>query len=213
MYFTAMLIAILLVFAPTPALADSNAPKAVAVVGDSLEWNPEATSYYVNSLTNAGWAPYIERCWNSDKVWSVCGGQQIPWGVEMMAQMPKPDVWVMALGTNDAAVNDLTDAQWRERIWSVLRIVGKDTPLLWVNVIFMPPQSPQRMAEGDQFNRVLNTVLRNRRNHGWKTRVGYWKKYVVTHQPFPMLDNGLHYSPDGYSLRADWITAQIERWK
>jgi hypothetical protein len=196
---------------PAPSPADSTGPPPVLVIGDSLE--ADAPQVYADALTAAGWAPRVEAFW----------GQQIdPYGMRVLtdeiAAGTLPDTVVMALGTNDAGLNcgcpwgeNFTNAQWRARIDAALALTGPDRTVLWVNVVFSPPQVEGRIEEAEQLDRVLNRRMAYWRSLGWHTYVGTWRSYLLNYPggwPY-WSEEGIHYTLDGYSVRAAWIARRL----
>lgn len=77
---------------------------------------------------------------------------------QMIADGVTPDVWVIALGTND--VGQYADpAEYGRLIDSIITMLPADAPLVWVDVY-----RPEYLDESRAFNEILNERIETRGN-------------------------------------------------
>jgi lysophospholipase L1-like esterase len=76
--------------------------------------------------------------------------------VEFIASVSSPDVWVIALGTNDIGQYD-DGEQLRSRVAEVLRPIPDDALVLWVDTWYR-----DRLAETVSMNEAIRSVVESR---------------------------------------------------
>lgn len=120
--------------------------------------------------------------------------------------------WIIALGLNDAATFGLGQggATPQYRIETMMSLIPADAQVLWVNSITMPWANPTYGNRHMQvWNRALNENAQNYPNlriYDWNKQVRNWT--VAQKQSF-FQNDGVHYSADGYAVRAKGISMAL----
>jgi lysophospholipase L1-like esterase len=111
-----------------------------------------------------------------------------------------PDLWVIALGTNDLGQFD-TDEEYQAAIENLLSLIPSGTPVAWINtyVVAKPDESAQ-------FDAALQSVLQRR----GRATIGNW---AVLADGDGVLSDGIHPTDDGATLFAGVVESQIEDWQ
>jgi lysophospholipase L1-like esterase len=182
-----------------PATSTSVAPPgSVVVIGDSL--TESAKEELDATLHGRGIATVtIDGVANRRMVRFADG---VPPGVEAIADVvaagaPAPEVWVLALGTNDvggAASPEEFEADMR----AVLALVPADAPVVWVDVWIRDLAQESAAA-----NAVVREVLATRE----AATVIDW--YSRGDDPGVILDDGVHLTDDGQWIFATAITDAV----
>src|SRR5262245_36326557 len=110
-----------------------------------------------------------------------------------------PDLWVIALGTNDVSQYDGEQA-YRDQIASLLVSLPDDAPVVWVDTYLA--EDPERSAE---FNQALRDTLAFR---GTAT-VADWATVAAGDG---VLRDGIHPSEEGAQMFADVVMGAVEPW-
>ena len=115
--------------APIGAL---SMPDTVAVVGDSL--TVSATEEISSALTRSGVRSVLIEGRESRRM--VAGSESLPSGLsaidEILAET-RPDLWVVALGTNDVGAQVGSD-RFRDDVRATLTAIPDDAPVVWVDL-------------------------------------------------------------------------------
>ncbi len=127
----------------------------------------------------------------------VSSGRQ---AVEAVDQAHDPDLWVVALGTNDVA-QYASDEDYRTAIDAVLdELPADDEPLVWVDVFLDGSE-----GRCEDFNRVLREALDDRGN----ATIVDWS--LLAGQD-GMLVDGIHPGSIGIEVFADLVAGGVGRW-
>lgn len=176
----------------------SKVPPSVIEIGDSISALAQPTLEAV--LADIG---FTEITVNAESSRRIAVGQEKPTNgldvIKFIAGSGSPDVWVVALGTNDAGLY-VTDDDYRVLIDDVLAVIPEDKHLVWVSVY------RNDLLEGCvQFNRVLRQRLDER---GMAT-VADWYQRVLDSGGSVLIDDGVHPNGDGLLVFADTVRAGI----
>jgi lysophospholipase L1-like esterase len=120
-------------------------------------------------------------------------------GIEkVLEQGPPPDLWVIALGTNDVANYQPQD--YAPAIDEVLAAIPAGAPVLWVDcyLVAYPEQS-------EQFDATLRQVLAARGN----ARVVDWATVAAEDG---VLRDGIHPSGFGIGEFTRWVSTAVDDW-
>lgn len=116
----------------------------------------------------------------------------------LAAQRP-PDLWVIALGTNDIAQYDGAE-DYAPVIEQLVDAVPADAPLVWVDVYL--ESSPTASAE---FNATLRAALRERGN-------AIVVEWAALADEDGVLRDGIHPSGYGIDKFAELVTTAVAEW-
>jgi lysophospholipase L1-like esterase len=166
----------------------------VALTGDSL------TVAELGSLPRAATARGIRLAITAQVGRTTAEGTEALKGIYAPAD-PRPDVVVVALGTNDATV-DLTASRADELIDATMAVPDTDTPVLWLSIYRDP-----RSAQGDAVDR-FNLALRRATARHPNLSVADWRAYIVGHLDL-MAADGVHLTDAGYVARTDWLVGVV----
>ena len=109
-----------------------DVPTTVAVVGDSL--TVAATDQLTDALSRIGVRSVIVDARESRRMTS--GSTNLPSGVTAIEDVlgeHRPDLWIVALGTNDVGAEVGAD-RFRADVRETLAAIPADAPLVWVDV-------------------------------------------------------------------------------
>jgi lysophospholipase L1-like esterase len=129
------------------------------------------------------------------------GGPSRPSGLDVVTQFGEdpPDLWVIALGTND--VFQYTHAEeYRAAIGALLSVIPATTPVVWVDTYL--ENDP---ARSDVFNQALRDTLDFRGT----ASVADWASVA---RGDGVLADGIHPSDEGVQQFGDVVTAAVEQW-
>lgn len=109
-------------------------PRTVAVVGDSLTLS--AVDEITTELTGLGLEVLVVDGVESRRM--AVGSSARPSGLEAIRTIREefdddPDLWVIALGTNDVAAQ-IDEQRFRDDLRAALAGVDPDTPVVWVDI-------------------------------------------------------------------------------
>lgn len=162
----------------------------VAMIGDSLTVGTQP--YQADDLRGVGWElttinAYVSRGiatkMDSDPFTGLAAVDAI------RASDGEPDLWVVALGTNDAGL--VGPSGYATLIARMLDRIG-NRPVLWVN-IYLPRNSSRQAA----WNAALDDASGQRR----QLRVFDWASVAAAH-PSWLTSDGVHHTGTGYQQRA-----------
>lgn len=176
--------------------ADREHPgRLVAVVGDSItvgstpDLEVAAETLGVDMVVNAEVGRRIT-------VGNIPGTVAVE---QVYDQVGQPDLWVIALGTNDVA-QYATAAEYAAQIEALLALIPPEAPLVWINVYLT--HFPEESA---RFNRALTDALTARGN----ASIGDWTDHATLDG---VLSDGIHPSDEGRVEFVDVIAGQIDDW-
>lgn len=189
---------------PVPARPDlivetaDPRPTTIAVVGDSLT---VSASDEIESALGAGGFDVVDIDGLESRRMTH-GGDALPPGVDAVADIiarSQPELWVIALGTNDVASGgDL--GGFRAQMRSILDLLPPDVPVIWVDLWIR-----ERNDSIVEANRLIRTELRSR--SGGATVVDWYShgldEGVIT-------GDGVHLTEVGQQLFADSIVVAID---
>ena len=112
---------------------------------------------------------------------------------------PSPDMWILALGTNDAGLYS-TDSEYQGLIDDMLTAIPDHAPLVWMNVY-----RNDQLAGCEQFNALLRTTLMKRGN----ATVGEWFQQVTKTKESILSHDGVHPNANGVLVFADTIRTAV----
>jgi lysophospholipase L1-like esterase len=117
--------------------------------------------------------------------------------VERIAEVTQPDVWVIALGTNDVGA-EVSPDQYAADIESLLAAIPAGAPVVWVDVWIRDRQ--QQVA-------AANQVLRDTLADHPDTIVADWSSHGD--DPGLVAGDGVHLTDDGKYVFAATSTAAV----
>ncbi|MBA3604620.1 MAG: hypothetical protein H0W46_01335 [Acidimicrobiia bacterium] len=110
-----------------------------------------------------------------------------------------PDLWVVALGTNDVGIYDGRD-EYRMAIEELLGTIPAGVPLVWVDI-----HVDSTPAANDEFNTTLAAALDDRGN----ATIVNWSAVAAGNG---MLSDGIHPSGAGVEAFAELVSAGVANW-
>jgi lysophospholipase L1-like esterase len=116
-----------------------------------------------------------------------------------LAAGDRPDLWVIALGSNDLLQYDTPEA-YRDQIVAVLNILPPEAPMVWVDIYVA--DDPARSQE---FNQALRDTVTYRGN----ASVADWAAVAPGDG---VLSDGVHPSQAGTQQFADVVMGAVEPW-
>ncbi len=180
---------------PRVDAGDVDLPDAAAVVGDSL--TESATAEIGAYLDELGVDTItIDGAMNR----RMTHGDHPDPGidvVERIAEVTQPDVWVIALGTNDVGA-EVSPDQYAADIESLLAAIPAGAPVVWVDVWIRDRQ--QQVA-------AANQVLRDTLADHPDTIVADWSSHGD--DPGLVAGDGVHLTDDGKYVFAATIAAAV----
>ena len=104
---------------------------------------------------------------------------------------------IVALGTNDYLDSE---ADFRARIDKMMKVLGTDVPVTWINV---DTGTPKLAPAASGVNAALTAAADDYDN----LTIADWAGYMATVDSPDELraDDEVHYSPEGYRRRARWM--------
>lgn len=173
-------------------------PTTAAVVGDSL--TVSAQDEIESALDSAGFEAVEVDGREGRRM--THGRSDLTPGVDVVADIltrSQPDLWVIALGTNDvASVDDL--GGFRSEMRSILDLLPSDADVIWVDLWIR--ERPDAIAEA---NRLIRAELRS-----WSGGATVVDWYVHGLDDGVITADGVHLTPLGQQLYADSIVAAID---
>jgi lysophospholipase L1-like esterase len=117
-----------------------------------------------------------------------------------LAAADPPDLWVIALGTNDVFQYD-TAEKYREQIVPLLSAIPADAPIVWVDTYLADDP-----ARSDEFNQALRDTLAFRGT----SSVADWAAVAPSDG---VLADGIHPSDEGIEQFADVVMNSVQQWQ
>jgi lysophospholipase L1-like esterase len=182
---------------PTPQLEI----RSVAMVGDSITEGSEAELRY--TLTASGITELEIDGLTSRRIEIGDGSNSPLSGIaslyKMLADGVSPDVWVVALGTNDVG-QYADEAEYRTLVRDVIDMLPADTPLVWVDTYRV-----QYLDDTKLFNQILREEVGSRPN----SVVASW--YAVATSPDDVLQSDqVHPNERGRAAFAALVAAGLD---
>jgi lysophospholipase L1-like esterase len=119
--------------------------------------------------------------------------------VKYIAGASRPDMWVIALGTNDAGLYE-NDSDYEKLIGDILAVIPEKTPLVWINTY-----RNDHLDGCEQFNGTLLRLLKDR---GHAT-VGEWFQQCTQPDRKILDGDGVHPNEDGVLVFADTVRRAV----
>lgn len=118
---------------------------------------------------------------------------------DILAEFGEPDLWVVALGTNDIAQYDTVDA-YTQQIDALLAVIPEDAPIVWIDVYVVA--YPEQSA-------TINDALRQRLSDRPETRMSSWSDIA---DGDGVLSDGIHPSDEGRVEFVALVDEAISSW-
>jgi lysophospholipase L1-like esterase len=112
--------------------------------------------------------------------------------------------WVLALGTNDTADVAIGSASGRMQRIQQMMSAAHGQPVMWVNVISLLNSGAYSEANMQLWNQTLQQACSKYKN----MRIFNWASLA---QPSWFINDGIHYTPAGYAIRAQQIAQALAR--
>ncbi len=183
----------------SPVAADTRLPGSVAIVGDSLTLSAE--DELEAALSAMGVMVMAIDGVESRRM--AKGGSDLPPGTDAIDEIVDggavPDLWIIALGTNDVGAQVSVD-DFRDDVASVLRRIPAGAPVIWVDIWIR-----DRADAAVEANEAIRSVLAVRPNsfvvdwHAW----GY--------VPDTITGDGVHLTDLGQQRFAATIVSAVSR--
>ncbi len=173
-----------------------SVPSSVVMIGDSISARSEVALGVV--LKAMGFDSVTINAESSRRI--DVGNRRPTNGMDVVtfvAGSDPPEMWVIALGTNDAGLYT-TDEEYQGLIDGLLDVIGDDAPLVWVNTY-----REDHIDGCIQFNNLLRATLDDRGN----ATVADWFQQCVSRDV--LTDDGVHPNDDGILVFADMVRAAI----
>ena len=174
----------------------------MVMVGDSItQGSTDAVTY---TLAASGLTDVIIDGVPSRRIQVGAGTTEDPEsGIDSITRLLRagvdPDVWVIALGTNDIAKYE-SDDDYANLISSVVAMLPDDVPLVWVNAF-----RGDYPDESRQFDAVLADTLRDRD----RTVVVDWASVASAPDQHVLRDDDVHPNPEGRAEFARLVASGI----
>ncbi len=187
---------------PASTVTDAVRPagdeiRSVAMVGDSITVG--ARRPLADGLRSLGLDVRAIDAADGRRI--AVGGQSQPSGLDVVTLLGEdpPDLWVIALGTND--VFQYNDAEeYRAAIGALLSAIPATTPVVWVDTYL--EDDP---ARSDVFNQALRDTLDFRGT----ASVADWASVAPGEG---VLADGIHPSDDGAQQFGSVVTDAVAQW-
>lgn len=119
---------------------------------------------------------------------------------ELLDDYGTPDLWVVALGTNDVGQYS-TAEEYAEQIDAFLSLIPPDEPLVWIDVYLSVREDASEM-----FDEALTEILTERGN----AAIGSWSSIAA--EDGMLSDDGVHPSDEGSAQFVTVVTSRIQTW-
>jgi lysophospholipase L1-like esterase len=197
-------------------LAEANLPQR-PVAPAEVEFDVDSVVVVGDSITEAS-AAAIEANLSSEGVETVevhgkarrrievgAGNSEQPLsGIKEMYQLIRdgvsPDVWVIALGTNDVAAY-AGEEDYGRLVDTVLGMIPQDVPVVWVDVY-----RPKELRHTEMFNDVLHDRLDDREH----AAIAPWNAFASSPDLAILRDDRLHPNATGSEVFAAVIASAID---
>jgi lysophospholipase L1-like esterase len=173
-------------------------PRTVAVVGDSLTRSAEEE--ILAALTASGLRVLTVDGLESRRMANGSGAR--PAGtdaIDNIQQVVEPDLWVIALGTNDVAATGTAD-EFRNEMREVLALIPDDVPVVWVD-LWIRDRTTAIVAA----NQSIRDELRR-----WRGGSAVVDWYSHGDDDGIIVSDGVHLTATGQQLFADSIVETID---
>jgi lysophospholipase L1-like esterase len=173
-------------------------PESVAVIGDSLTLSAQEEIAAALALT--GIEVVAVDGFENRRIAS--GSSAVPSGttaIEEVLESAAPELWVIALGTNDVGAQTGTEA-FRQDMDGLLGLLPADASVIWVDLWIR-----DRLDWIVEANEAIRLELGRRRGVG---AVVDWHTQAV--HPGIITSDGVHLTEDGQQLFADSIVNAID---
>ncbi len=183
---------------PIGSASDGLLPSSVAVVGDSLtlsaveELGPALTGLGLDVIAIDG----VKNRRMVSRTSTVSSGSD---AIAAIMATESPDLWVIALGTNDVGAQQGISDMGRD-MRTVLNLIPDDVPVVWVDLWIR--DQPYQIVDG---NRLIRAIIATRQGSGvvdWYAH-GQFDDGVIT-------DDGVHLTQSGQRRFADSIVSTID---
>jgi lysophospholipase L1-like esterase len=171
----------------------ANLPHSVAVVGDSLT---ESAQQEITTYLKALGIDVVTI--DGAKNRRMTDGHRPAPGIDSVERIKKvadPELWVIALGTNDVGAQ-VSPEQYGNDVTNLLDAIPADAPVVWVDVWIRDRQQQVETA-----NSVLRDTLASRDN----SIVADW--FAHGDDPGMTAGDGIHLTPGGRAMFAATIAA------
>jgi lysophospholipase L1-like esterase len=180
-----------------PAPVAAEAPTHVAMIGDSITAASELQ--LTEAFAEAGFVEWVIEGESGRRI-AVGNGRGEPLaGTAMLADMldfgVAPDVWVIALGTNDVGQYSTTE-EYVALVDGMLDQLPEDVPVVWVDAYVGP-----RLEETIEWNAVLHDGLDGREH----ASIAEWS--AVATDDGVLSGDDYHPSEDGQAVFAEVVAA------
>lgn len=184
--------------APARALNAGN--NFLAHIGDSI--SVASQDALMTMLTTAGFKDPVVNAEVGRRIevpgglLGTTSGAEI---VDYLAASPSPpNVWIIALGTND--LGQYPDAAaYQAVVEQMLARIAPDAPLVWINTF-----AADRLPDAERFNQVLQTVVTARGN----AVIGDWNQQCTATQG-GILSDGIHPNDRGVVAFVDTVKTAL----
>jgi lysophospholipase L1-like esterase len=181
-----------------PKPPKEKVPTSIVMVGDSITALSEATLKTV--LADVG---FDSVTINAEPRRRIEVGSKptpgLPVVTYIAATDPPPEMWVIALGTNDAGLY-ATNEQYQELIDDVLKVIPASAPLVWVSTY-----RADLLSGCEQFNLLMRAALQKRGN----ATVGEWYDQCAKSAKTILTRDGVHPNANGILVFADTVRQAV----
>jgi hypothetical protein len=181
-----------------PTVPRERVPKSVVMVGDSITALSQATLEAV--LSNIGFQSVTVNAEPSRRI-EVGSKKPMPGldVVKFIAASSPPEMWIIALGTNDAGLYANND-DYTDLIDDMLGAIPTKVPLVWISVY-----RHDQLEGCDQFNLLVRAALKKR---GHAT-MGDWNQQCAKSEESILTHDGVHPNANGILVFADTVRAAV----
>jgi hypothetical protein len=181
-----------------PTVPKEKVPKSVVMVGDSITALSKTTLESV--LTNIGFDSVVVNAEPSRRI-EVGGNKPMPGldVVKYIAASSPPEMWIIALGTNDAGLY-ASDEDYQGLVDDMLAAIPKDLPLVWISVY-----RHDKLEGCSHFNIIVRQAL-EKRGHA---TMGEWNQQCTNSEESILTSDGVHPNSNGILVFADTVRAAV----
>ena len=184
--------------ATLPAAKKKQMPKSIAMVGDSITAGSKPALEAV--LSHLGFEDIEINAERSRRI-EIGGKNPMPGldVVKYIAAKSSPEMWIIALGTNDAGLYD-DAAGYQKLIDEMLVEIPEKVPLVWINTY-----RNDHLDGCVEFNDVLQRTLSDRGN----ATVGQWYQQCMQPDRRILSKDGVHPNDNGVLVFADTVRQAV----